>query len=190
MADEQLYELESSKKELTPDAQQALDEELKRRSPKSQVPESPPQVQGVGGWLALFIFGLVVGGPLITVYKLSEEYRNFIPAGGGSPGGLLIVGTDISISSAITAYGIYAGVSLFRGKPKAVTAAKRFLITLFIYSVLIVLLVILAGVLDPNQKTDTESLGASFRGLLYVLVWYSYLKKSKRVAATYPVTRP
>jgi hypothetical protein len=93
---------------------------------------------------------------------------------------------DMAVSIAIMSFGIYAGIRLLQLKPNAVRVAKRYLITFFVYTALTVSLIFLANVVNHQPEQSTRDFGSQLRNIIYVLIWYSYLDKSKRVAATYP----
>jgi ribosomal protein L37AE/L43A len=133
---------------------------------------------GVGGWLVLFILSLIVFSPILTTIKLIKEFEEL--------GLVLATVLDAAISIALMSFGIYAGVRLWKVKPNAVRIAKRYLIAVFIYSGVLLLLIVLGSIYTPtDEKTSSQEIGTVGRSLLYVIIWYSYLEKSKRVAATY-----
>jgi hypothetical protein len=88
-------------------------------------------------------------------------------------------------------YSMYAGVSLWRVAPNAVLSAKRYLLVLFHYSFFSIFLPRLVGL---SEKTLTEIYKVNpILNLLVMLeafMWYFYLRKSKRVKATYGESRP
>jgi hypothetical protein len=81
---------------------------------------------------------------------------------------------------------MYAGVSLWRVSPNAAASAKRYLVVLFHYSFFSIFLPQLVGL---SEKTTTEIYKDNpLYNLLVMLeacMWYFYLRKSKRVKATY-----
>jgi hypothetical protein len=83
-------------------------------------------------------------------------------------------------------YSMYAGLSLWKVTPNAVTSAKRYLVVLFHYSFFSIFLPQLVGL---SEKTQTEIYKTSPIFNLVVMfescMWYLYLRKSKRVKATY-----
>lgn len=141
---------------------------------------------GIGGWLVLFIVTLIGVVPLGGLYNLVREYHQLAPAVARFPGVLTVFKIDAILSTALIAFGMYAGISLLMRRPDAVKTAKNFLLALLGYSVLIIILAPLAGL--PAEGT-VVMIGAGikhlFRAAIYVAIWYSYLNKSRRVRVTY-----
>ena len=133
--------------------------------------------QGIGGWLALFIFALIFVSPVSLLVQAVGSLQN--AAWAGSPiAALLGIG--------LACFSIYAGILLWRVRRNAVTVAKRFLLAgLAIH----LSLGFVSGVAAFSSKEWGEPLadavGIVFRPLIFVGIWYSYLSRSKRVAATY-----
>jgi len=75
-------------------------------------------------------------------------------------------------------------------KPRAVRVAKYYLIAYAIYYVL-AFVAVLATTSTTSFPTSgaipLKEIGTAARGLVFAVVWYSYLVNSKRVAATYLV---
>jgi len=92
-------------------------------------------------------------------------------------------------STCMVVFSVYAGLSLWRVVPKAVTIAKRYLMTAFLYSLFAMFLpsmVGLSGGIDMEiAQTGTFN---NFIVMVYVSLWYFYLLRSKRVKATYGET--
>jgi hypothetical protein len=88
-----------------------------------------PKYYGVGGWLLVFLFGVLVFQPVYYfrhVLRIVSRLRS--PFGGVDVG----YGEKLSyliqenIHIAIVVYGMFAGIQLCRIRPRAVTHAKRF----------------------------------------------------------------
>lgn len=136
---------------------------------------------GVGGWLALFILGMTIFSPILTALNLVKEFEGL---------GLVAI-FDAVISVPLMFFGIYAGVRLWKIRPNAVRTAKRYLVAYFVYSAAILLLVILGSIsAQTNEKTSSQEIVTVARSFIYAIIWYSYLAKSKRVAATYATSTP
>lgn len=127
--------------------------------------------KGVRGWLFLYVMCLTVLNPVITLLSfLFVDFSLYRFAAVG-----------------LACFSVYAGLSLWTIRTNAVRIAKGYLIVQLAYSVAVSILAFLLAA-SPEQRL--EVLGAAGSQVLgayiYYAVWYSYLKKSKRVAATYP----
>jgi hypothetical protein len=146
--------------------------------------EENKQYQRVGGWLAFFIFGLIVLLPIRTFIDLDQAFEQLGQT--TTSDAVLAAGIfDIAVSVAIMCFGIYAGLRLLWLKPNAVRLAKRYLISLFLYTVLMTVLVILVGIANPHSEIVSTGLLPQLGGIIYAIFWYFYLEKSERVAGTY-----
>ena len=94
-------------------------------------------------------------------------------------------------SIGLAVFSIYAGISLWKVFPNAVMAAKKYLAAAFVYSVLSLFLPYLIGISEEIRKEiGAMSLLNSIITVVYLYAWYLYLKRSKRVRATYPEKNP
>jgi hypothetical protein len=83
-------------------------------------------------------------------------------------------------------YSIYAGISLWRAIPTAPETAGKYFIVVALYAVVSVFLPALVGVPEDIYKAMAGSaLANGLITVVYAALWYLYLKKSKRVKATY-----
>ena len=149
------------------------------------LPEAPSETparryEGVAGWLALFVFGLIVGFPgsvLVEVVRMADKDTT-------------TAAISALIGMPLACFSIYAGMRLWRIKPDAVKAAKRFLLT---YLSMNLVAAAVAAVLAFSSSEWAEPLAdattSPLPSLVYVGIWYSYLNRSKRVAATYPAAQ-
>jgi len=97
---------------------------------------------------------------------------------------LLLVNGTCSIGLAV--FSIYAGISLWRVLPSAVTVAKKYFLAIASYAVISALLPGLVGVSDQAIKDSSGSNAInSLLTIAYATAWYLYLTKSRRVKATY-----
>jgi hypothetical protein len=146
--------------------------------------ESPsPQLKyhGVGGWLALFCVGLLVLTPAVTLISLSSgleliRYSETLP---GLKAYLLF---DAIAGLGLTAFSITTGIALVRVKKNAVRLAGWYLAFYFGYALFETVMPYALGV---SLEWTSEMSNELARIATYVIVWAAYLKKSKRVRATY-----
>jgi hypothetical protein len=145
-----------------------------------------PRYKAVGGWLLLFCLGLTVFNPLMSLFSLAASYRESAPYFGQFPGLLVVTGLDTLLSLGLMAFSIYAGASLWRLRPGAVRTAKSYLMWFLAYqAVAIVLPFMVALGSTPDETIVGQTVKGAFRGIIYVVIWYSYLNRSERVRATY-----
>jgi len=142
--------------------------------------------KGVRGWLLLLCVSLAMLDPfagLISLMAITDTLKPYFDQDPALFKLVLIAGV---CNICLLVYSMYAGVSLWRIVPNAVTSAKRYLVVLFHYSFFSIFLPQLVGL---SEKTQTEIYKASPIGnlivMLYASAWYLYMRKSKRVRATY-----
>jgi hypothetical protein len=155
--------------------------------PVTTAPAASPY-KGVGGWLLLFCLALTVLSPLVTLVSLVGGYSESSKYFNQFPGLLRINVIDAILSVSLMAFSIYAGIGLWTLRPGAVQMAKRYLWFFLGYHAIAAFLPFLAGL--PSAANDAmlaEVAKDTFRGVIYFAVWYSYLNKSERVRATYPM---
>jgi hypothetical protein len=132
---------------------------------------------GVRGWLLLFCVVLTFLNPASIAYQMVVALRL----------GLDVVGTVYVLGySAIALFSLTAGLFLWQVRPNAVTTAKIFLLTQAAFAVALWMKVLLGAAKTPDSAA-ASALGILFRPLLFAVIWYAYLTKSKRVQATYPM---
>ncbi|MGD9577066.1 MAG: DUF2569 family protein [Syntrophorhabdus sp.] len=149
------------------------------------------ELRGVKGWLLLLCINLSILDPFANLLNLAigthlgRQYFDQNPA----LQRLMVINGVCSIALAV--FSIYAGISLWRVLPNAVTTAKKYLGAAFAYSIVSLFLPYLVGLSEEVQKeVGATSLLNSFVTALYLYVWYQYLKRSKRVNATYSAAQP
>ena len=159
-------------------------------SPKNQAniqgEEEQSKYNGVGGWLLLFCVGLTILGPLITFGNLSNGLTEARKIADRFPSFKTVILIDSILSLALMAFSIYAGVALWTVKSNAVKIAKNYLFAILCYSILALPLIHSANL--PTEANDVmmrQDIMGAFRAIIYVLVWNTYLNRSKRVKATY-----
>jgi len=161
---------------------------LVRKYKGNQREMNEDKYKGVAGWLLLFCLGLTVFSPSITIGSLVTAYSQTSIYFDQFPGLFVIIVIDTLLSVILTAYGIYAGVRLWRIQPNAVQTAKRYLLCFLGYQVIASILPFTAGLPSAaNDAMTAEVAKDTVRGIIYVSIWYSYLNKSQRVRVTYQV---
>ena len=141
------------------------------------------EVKGVGGWLLLFCLILTILGPLVRLGFLAFSYFRAVHYRAQHPGLLLHVFLTTPVSLAIVAFGIYAGLGLWRIRPGAVTTAKYYLWFVLVANIFLSVLGLLFVTTSAAKQNIVNSLVNATVGFF---LWYAYLTKSKRVANTYP----
>jgi len=144
------------------------------------------QYIGVRGWLLLLCINLTILDPfamffnLISATQLTKPHFDKLP----QLLHLMVIGGGFSI--ALMVFSVYAGISLWKVLPNAVSIATKYLITVCFYSLFSFFLPSIVGL--PEKAQEEFSANTAFNSLitiLYISCWYVYLKRSKRVKATY-----
>ena len=142
--------------------------------------------KGVRGWLLLLCVSLAILDPFAGFINIMAVTDTLKPYFEQDPAlfKLVLIGGVCNIC--LLVYSMYAGMSLWRTAPNAVISAKRYLVVLFHYSFFSIFLPQLVGL---SEKTQTEIYKTSpinnLIVMLYASAWYLYIRKSKRVRATY-----
>ena len=95
----------------------------------------------------------------------------------------LLIDTFLSLGR--VAFSVPAGVRLWRIAPNALRTAHRFLYTLFGFYLVWFLLIYLAFPIEFRYENQFVNAKEFIWSIMYVSFWLLYLKRSKRVAATY-----
>lgn len=141
---------------------------------------------GVRGWLLLLCLILTILFPLgglINITAAINTPKSFFDQ---DPALFTFVFIGGICNICLFVYSMYVGVSLWKVVPNAVASVKRYLLVLFHYSFFSIFLPQLVGL---SEKVQTEIYTMYSLGRLIAMAeafaWYLYLRKSKRVRATY-----
>lgn len=148
--------------------------------------------RGVGGWLLFLIVTMLFVGPLAYVNSLLRSYHSAIENFARVPHpyahSLFIVVEQLA-GLALYGYGVFAGVQLWKKRPSAVMHAKRFLLLYAAYHLAdFAMGMNFASIMDPAgtlRRYLSRQLPSQGRLLVYPIVWYLYLLRSKRVRNTF-----
>lgn len=148
------------------------------------------ELVGVGGWLFLFALQLTVLTPLWSLINMVADIKEYAPIIDAFPSLLTGIVINTIMTTSLLGYGIYCGVLIFKEKSQAIMMAKRYLVAFILYAVIEYPIIIgLSGLpSEANRIILSEAVGVFFKALIYVIIWYLYLTKSKRVENTFAVT--
>ena len=133
--------------------------------------EPKPEPTGVGGWLAVLIVVIGIGMPVRTVIEIFSIASTSDDAWGF--GGALLAMVVVATS------GAYIGWALWRRWPDAPKTASRFIVGYVVLSALDTSVSINAG------ADTSEVVGRIIGSSIFLSVWTSYLRKSRRVKNTF-----
>ena len=144
------------------------------------------EYKGVKGWLLLLCVCLTILDPFSAFMTLIAITNATKPYFGQHPGIFRLILIGGICSTCLIVFSIYAGLSLWRIVPNAVTTAKRYLISAFLYSLFSIFLPAMVGISEGSfpDVAQTSSIN-NFVVMFYLSLWYLYLMRSKRVKATY-----
>ncbi len=144
------------------------------------------EYRGVKGWLLVLCVCLCILDPAAIFFNLIHATNLARADFDKNPALLRLIVTNGFFSIGFLVFSLYAGVSLWRLHPRAVTYAKRYFICASLYAVVSVFLPELFGLPEANRKVvAAASIVNTFLTVFYMGAWYLYLLRSKRVAATY-----
>lgn len=144
------------------------------------------QYKGVRGWLLLLCICLTILDPFSAFMTLMAVTNAAKPYFDQYPELFRLVLIGGVCSTFLIVFSIYAGLSLWRVVPNAVTTAKRYFISAFIYALFSMFLPVIVGVSEKSVPEFSQR--ASLNNIIvmvYLAIWYLYLMRSKRVKATY-----
>jgi hypothetical protein len=144
------------------------------------------KLKGVGGWLLLLCLNLSILDPLTVLVSLLVFTQASKPYFDQQPELFRMILVSGIFRIALAVFSMYAGLALWRVLPGAVKVARRYFICLFLYLLLSLFLPALLGVpgQPSSQSAATDYLNVAIT-TVYVILWYIYLGKSKRVRSTY-----
>ena len=148
--------------------------------------EARAELAGVRGWLLVFCIFLTLVYPMMLFLAWGPTFRFAEALEADYPRIMTVVMVIGALSLGMVILSIYSGVRLWRARPKALAWGKRALLAIWAYMVISGLLPFTAGF--PNDLNLLMAREFS-RSLLitsaYCFLWWMYLKRSKRVAATF-----
>jgi len=143
---------------------------------------------GVGGWLLFLILCLTIFGPLLALF-----FVVFLLIGAGiisktNPDIIRFAIVYAILVIASSAWGLVSGISLWKVQPGAVRRTKFYFVcgaipAAFLINIIPFLL------LAPSERVTNEARSSVIWIVIYTawfLSWHAYLRKSRRVDATYP----
>jgi hypothetical protein len=150
-----------------------------------------PPPKGVGGWLLLFCVTLTLLMPAATIIATWTGWPE-AEALADWPGLTRALWVNLAGEALILLYAIRTGSLLWREAPGSLPRARRFLLALLGWRVAApFLLAGLAQLPSPGAEAMlAEGLKDSARTAGFVAIWWLYLRRSKRVAATYGPDTP
>ena len=144
------------------------------------------QYRGVKGWLLLLCINLTILDPFAMLFNLASVNHLTKPHFEKYPALQQLVLIGGACNLALMVFSIYAGVSLWKVFPGAVSTAKKYFLAVFFYSLFSVVLPFLVGLPEAAQQEFSANTSLnSLITILYITGWYIYLNKSRRVRATY-----
>ena len=143
-----------------------------------------PELKGVRGWLLVLIAYLLLYEPLRAIPVLLALWLNQASA---AVQNVLTIGAIVQ--SAIALFSLYAGISLLRHRPGALSTAKIYFVVMLTLGVLELGMVILGAVVPSSDPAIAGMVRASaVTAVIQILIsgaWLVYLEQSKRVRATF-----
>ncbi|MBZ5532172.1 MAG: hypothetical protein LAO20_12135 [Acidobacteriia bacterium] len=135
-----------------------------------------PKLKGVGGWLLFFCVVITILTPLGAVRELALDD---------------LFSTENLVVVVVAVFGLVVGLIVWSAQRLAIPLLRAYFIFMAIIAVLGVVgaVVEMQGVkAEPGSTVDGNSMVAfvaSFRSLIFVLIWGTYFHKSERVRATF-----
>ena len=146
-----------------------------------------PKLVGVGGWLLFFCLSLTVFAPMLILAELGrsfEEMRRYSASIAGFESfhqALIVMSLMLALAS------VWVGVTVWRQRLGAHILASHFLLTTFGLACVAPFAIFLF-VNVPSDNVGAVIAGAVpdiLKSAFSTLIWYLYLKRSKRVVATF-----
>ncbi|OPY77720.1 MAG: hypothetical protein A4E64_01013 [Syntrophorhabdus sp. PtaU1.Bin058] len=144
------------------------------------------EYNGVKGWLLVLCICLTILDPASAFIMLIAVTNATKPYFDQNPGLFRLILIGGICSTCLIVFSMYAGLSLWRVAPNAVTIAKRYLTSVFLYSLLSIFLPAIVGLSEASAPDMAQtSTVNNIITMVYPTLWYLYLIRSKRVKATY-----
>lgn len=142
--------------------------------------------KGVGGWLLFFCLCLTLFAPLGTMAAFVAGFDELSRHFGQYPGLRSAMVIDVIVRIGLVCFSVWAGIALWTIRPNAVDIAKSYLIAVLIFAFFesFLLFSTVAGL----PFDFSESMKEMIPPYIGFHIWYSYLKNSKRVKATYRIS--
>jgi len=142
--------------------------------------------KGVKGWLLFLCVNMAILSPMTGLLSLTAVTDELKPYFDQDPALFKLVLIEGVCNICLLIYGMYAGVSLWKVASNAVTSTKRYLVVLFHYSFFSIFLPQFVGLAEKTQ-TEIYSVNPIYNLLIMLeaFVWFLYMRRSKRVRATY-----
>jgi len=142
--------------------------------------------RGVKGWLLILCLNVTILDPLtmlLTVFLVTNATKPYF---GEHPELFRLCLASGICRMALAVFSIYAGLALWRISPGAVSIAKKYLLAVVLYSLVVSSLPVIVGMpRESYQEFAGQTVFNSFLTMGYAVAWYVYLQRSKRVKATY-----
>lgn len=152
-----------------------------------EIGDEKEEINGIGGWLAFFIFTLFISIIINFIAGIEDVFSVlFDPE-------ILIstkiwLGTlDVLLFVGIISFAVYTIYSFIKLKQNAVSLGKMYLVLLFLTNILAIIFSSLAGIPLAGETSYFDSTSIIFRSLVYSGIWFAYLSWSKRVKTTFPI---
>ncbi len=162
-----------------------------KRTPPASSSASGPV--GVGGWLLLLVAGLMFLGPLMGAGRINAD----IMSAESQYPNLLTVPAWGTFKSAtwwsflvVCCLSFYAGLGLARGRDISVVKRAKILLWIIGPAASIVMGLFIPLAVFGKIESDPQFFGALIASVIVSAIWTAYLSKSRRVKATYALTRP
>lgn len=147
-------------------------------SPAGAAVPAENKYKGVRGWLLFFCITLTILTPIGAFHANGDTSDSLRPYFSRVPNLREMVTTLDVLNLGVALYAVFVGIMLWRVRPGAVKAAKTYLWCLLAFSIGVMFLPALFGLPVGTVFVKPGGIG-------YFFVWFFYLKKSKRVKATY-----
>lgn len=160
--------------------------EKKERGTKP-VAKKENKLEGVEGWLAFFIFTLVLS-IIVNIVVFFVDVTDMLTLPDFLPSdivlGILFDAALLLGASGMAAYAIYV---LTKRTPNAISTVKWYLALVFLVQATTLVVDWLAGgILLEEAYFGMDATAATVRSLIYSVIWLTYFGQSKRVDNTYP----